>query len=199
MNFDGKKACNKKLIGARYFIDGFLAEYGQPLNTSENGDLLSPRDVIGHGTHTASTAAGSIALNVSYRALGFGTFRGGAPCARLAICKVCWNFGQGGCAYADILKAIDLAVHDGVDVISMSLGTDIPPYSDVDKRGATSFASFHAVEKGVVVVCAAGNSGPTPQSLSNTAPWLFTVAASSIDRSFPTPITLRNGQSFMVC
>ncbi|KAL3520426.1 hypothetical protein ACH5RR_018575 [Cinchona calisaya] len=70
MNFDAKKVCNKKLIGACYFIDGFLAEYGQPLNTSENGDLLSQRDVIGHGTHTASTAAGSIALNVSYRALG---------------------------------------------------------------------------------------------------------------------------------
>ncbi|KAL3520024.1 hypothetical protein ACH5RR_018173 [Cinchona calisaya] len=85
MNFDAKKAYNKKLTGARYFIDSFLAEYGQPLNTFENGDLLSPRDVIGHGTHTASTAASSIALNVSYRALGFGTFQGSAPCARLVV------------------------------------------------------------------------------------------------------------------
>lgn len=199
MAFDAKKACNKKLIGARYFLDGFLAEYGKPLNASENGDdLLSPRDGIGHGTHTASTAAGSIAPNASYKGLGFGTFRGGAPRARLAIYKVCWNFGGGGCAFADVLKAIDLAVHDGVDVISTSIGTEIPEYSDVDKRNALGFASLHAVEEGVVVVCSAGNSGPTPQSLINTAPWIFTVAASSIDRAFPTPVILGNGQSFVV-
>ncbi|XP_022736365.1 subtilisin-like protease SBT3.3 [Durio zibethinus] len=196
-HFDGAKACNRKLIGARYFISGLEAEYGQPYNSSENDDYMSPRDPGGHGTHTSSTAGGSFVDNVSYYGLGPGTVRGGAPGARLAMYKVCWRLDGGVCADADVLKAFDEAIHDGVDVLSVSLVADIPLYSEVDQRGSIPIGSFHAVAKGITVVCAAGNAGPRAQTVQNTSPWILTVAASSLDRSFPTPIMLGNNQSIM--
>ncbi|KAK6275296.1 hypothetical protein POUND7_005005 [Theobroma cacao] len=195
--FDGAKACNRKLIGARYFIRGLQAEYGQPYNTSANNDYLSPRDPSGHGTHTSSIAGGSFVANVSYYGLGFGTVRGGAPGARLAMYKVCWQLYGGVCSDADVLKGFDEAIHDGVDVLSVSLVADIPLYSDVDQRGSIPIGSFHAVAKGITVVCAAGNAGPRAETVQNTAPWILTVAASTVDRSFPTPIMLGNNQTIM--
>ncbi|CAK7357469.1 unnamed protein product [Dovyalis caffra] len=195
--FKAKSHCNKKIIGARWFVDGFLAEYGQPLNTSGNQEFFSPRDANGHGTHTASTAAGTFVDNVSYRGLALGTIRGGAPRARLAIYKVCWNVLGGQCSSADILKAFDEAIHDGVDVLSLSIGSSIPLFSDIDERDGTATGSFHAVAKGIAVVCAAANDGPSVQTVQNTAPWILTVAASSMDRAFPTPITLGNNKTFL--
>ncbi|KAJ6724174.1 PEPTIDASE S8 [Salix viminalis] len=194
--FKAKSHCNRKIIGARWFVDGFLAEYGQPLNTSENSEFLSPRDANGHGTHTASTAAGNFVDNVSYRGLGLGTIRGGAPRAQLAIYKVCWNVLGGQCSSADILKAFDEAIHDGVDVLSLSIGSSIPLFSDIDERDGIATGSFHAVAKGITVVCGAANDGPSAQTVQNTAPWILTVAASSMDRAFPTPITLGNNKTF---
>ncbi|CAL5360491.1 unnamed protein product [Camellia sinensis] len=44
----------------------------------------------------------------------------------------------------------------------------------------------------IVVACSAGNSGPTPSTVTNVAPWIITVAASSIDRVFPSPLVLGN-------
>ncbi|KAI9173469.1 hypothetical protein LWI28_001797 [Acer negundo] len=193
--FNAKSHCNRKIIGARWFIDGFLADYGKPLNASENEEFLSPRDANGHGTHTASTAAGSIVQNVSYQGLGLGNVRGGAPRARLAIYKVCWNILGGQCASADILKAIDEAIHDGVDVLSLSIGSSIPLFSDVDERDGIATGSFHAVARGITVVCGAANDGPSEQTVQNTSPWILTVAASTMDRAFPTPIVLGNNRT----
>lgn len=188
--------CNRKIIGARWFVDGFLADYDQPLNTSANQEFLSPRDAHGHGTHTASIAAGSFVENVSYKGLGLGTVRGGAPRARLAIYKVCWNVLGGWCSAADVLKAFDEAIHDGVDVLSLSLGYP-PLFSDTDERDGIAIGSFHAVTKGITVVCSAGNVGPFSQTVLNTSPWILNVAASTIDRAFLTPITLGNNKTFL--
>lgn len=120
--------------------------------------------------------------------------RGGAPSARIAVYKVCW--ATGGCSSADILAAFDDAIFDGVDVLSVSLGSPPPLSSYVDD--AVSIGSFHAVARGISVVCSAGNSGPFPQTVINSAPWIFTVAASTIDRAFPTMITLGNNQTIVV-
>ncbi|XP_022738520.1 subtilisin-like protease SBT3.8 [Durio zibethinus] len=196
-HFNAATHCNRKIIGARWFIDGFLAEYGQPLNTSEDPEYLSPRDANGHGTHTSSTASGSYVRNISYKGLGPGTIRGGAPRARLAIYKVCWNVLGGQCASADILKAFDEAINDGVDVLSLSIGYSLPLFSDVDERDGIATGSFHAVARGITVVCGAANDGPSAQTVQNTAPWILTVAASTIDRAFPTPITLGNNKTFL--
>nr|GMD53686.1 subtilisin-like protease SBT3.5 isoform X1 [Ipomoea batatas] len=196
--FDSKKHCNRKLIGARYFIDGYLAGKGQkPGNFTGILDYISPRDANGHGTHASSTAAGSPVSNVSYKGLSLGTFRGGAPRARLAIYKIGWEGGR--FAGADILKGFDTAIHDGVDVISASFGADVPLYSELfPQAGETSFVgSFHAVAQGITVVAAGGNAGPAAQTVSNGEPWMITVAANTPDRAFPTPITLGNGQTFM--
>lgn len=196
--FNASKACNNKLIGAKYYIDGFLAENEQPFNTTDSPDFLSPRDVVGHGTHTSTIAGGFFVYNASYKGLGLGTVRGGAPHARLAMYKVCWNVPRGQCSNADLLKAFDDAIHDGVDVISVSLGTQLPLFSEVDDRDAISIGSFHAVTKGIPVVGGAANEGPSSYTVENTAPWILTVAASTIDRSFPTNITLGNNLTIVV-
>lgn len=196
--FNASTACNNKLIGAKYYIDGFLAENQQPFNTTDSPDFMSPRDVVGHGTHTSTIAGGSFVYNASYKGIGLGIVRGGAPRARLAMYKVCWNVPRGQCSNADLLKAFDDAIHDGVDVISVSLGTQLPLFSEVDDRDAISIGSFHAVTKGIPVVCAAANEGPSAYTVENTAPWILTVAASTIDRSFPTNITLGNNLTILV-
>ncbi|KAJ6752366.1 hypothetical protein OIU85_002767 [Salix viminalis] len=157
-----------------------------------------PREMqMDMGTHTASTAAGGFVENVSYKGLGLGTVRGGAPRARLAIYKVCWNVLGGWCSAADVLKAFDEAIHDGVDVLSLSLGYPPPLFSDTDERDGIAIGSFHAVTKGITVVCSAGNAGPFSQTVLNTSPWILNVAASTIDRAFLTPITLGNNKTFL--
>ncbi|CAA6666754.1 unnamed protein product [Spirodela intermedia] len=130
--------CNRKIIGARWYTAGVDEVHLK-------GEYLSPRDLNGHGTHVASTAAGSYVLNVSVGGLAAGWARGGARTG----------------STASVLAAIDDAIHDGVDVLSLSLTSE-----------EDSWGSLQAMLKGITVVYAAGNDGPT------------------IDRSFPTVITL---------
>ncbi|KAG6577196.1 Subtilisin-like protease 3.7, partial [Cucurbita argyrosperma subsp. sororia] len=177
--------CNKKVIGARWFARALIADHGEEAVFK---DYLSARDNKGHGTHTASTAGGAFVRNVSYFGNRRGTLRGGAPLARLAIYKVIWSDRRLGSA-ADILKGIDEAIHDGVDVLSMSIGGSIPLPPDVSEWNTVAIGSFHATARGVSVVCAGGNEGSIQQTVVNVAPWLFTVAASTIDRAFLTSIT----------
>ncbi|KAG2312334.1 hypothetical protein Bca52824_023891 [Brassica carinata] len=191
--------CNKKLIGAKYFINGFLEE-NKSFNSEESLDFISPRDLNGHGTHVATIAAGSHVQDISYKGLAGGTVRGGAPRARIAVYKGCWyldDLDVTTCSSADILKAMDEAIHDGVDVLSLSLGSAVPLYGETDIRDGITTGAFHAVLKGITVVCAGGNSGPEAQTVTNTAPWIITVAATTLDRSFPTPITLGNNKMIL--
>lgn len=108
--------------------------------------------------------------------------------------KVCWATSD--CNSTDILATFDDAIHDGVDVLSMFLGS--PPSLDAYFDDAIAIGSFHALEKGIVVVCSAGNSRPYSNIVINTTSWLITVAASTIDRSFPTTLNLGNNQTFKV-
>ncbi|XP_020110279.1 subtilisin-like protease SBT5.3 [Ananas comosus] len=117
------------------------------------------------------------------------TAKGGAPNARAAAYKVCWPPVNGSeCFDADILAAFDAAIHDGVHVLSVSLGGGPTDYF----KDGVAIGSFHAVKNGVTVVCSAGNSGPDPGSVSNTAPWIITVGASTMDREFPAYLLLSN-------
>lgn len=167
----------------------------RPTNTIKNEEFLSPRDAVGHGTHTASTAAGYFVVKANYEGLAAGLARGGAPLAHLAVYKACW---EDGCSNVDILKAFDKAIHDGVDILSLSMGQEIPMFSYIDQRDPIAIGSFHAVAKGITVVCSAGNAGPISQTVTNTAPWLITVGATTIDRAFPAAITLGNHQTLWV-
>ncbi|MBM4221667.1 MAG: hypothetical protein FJ170_06955, partial [Gammaproteobacteria bacterium] len=102
--------CNNKLVGARYYIDGFLQEYALDEN-----EFISPKDADGHGTHIASVAAGN-----SVRATLGGEFvdriSGMAPRAHVAAYKACWlepGELRGTCSTADLVDAIEDAVADG--------------------------------------------------------------------------------------
>lgn len=188
-DFDPTVHCNRKLIGARFYLKGFEETYG-PIDRTRDPEYRSPRDYLGHGTHTASTAVGSVVRNVSgFSGLGRGTARGGAPLARLAVFKTCWGKDlEGVCTEADILAAFDDAIHDGVHVISVSFGSS-PPLSPFFESSA-DIGAFHATEIGISVVFSGGNDGPDPGVVQNVAPWAVSVAASTMDRSFPTRIVI---------
>ncbi|XP_057838011.2 cucumisin-like [Cryptomeria japonica] len=178
------KACNKKIIGASFYNKGLA---GDPAK-----DFLSPRDGHGHGSHTSSIAAGNVVKNASLLGVGQGDARGGVPGARIAMYKVCWA-PEGKCEDVDILAAFDDAINDGVDIISVSLGRDnqiIEYFED-----AIAIGSFHAMKKGILVSASAGNSGPHLQNVCNYNPWTLTVAASTTDRQFISPLVLGNNMT----
>lgn len=136
----------------------------------------------------ASTAAGSAVANASYYGLAAGTAKGGSPGSRIAMYRVCM---ADGCRGSAIMAAFDDAIADGVDCLSLSLGT--PYYFKQGlKDDPIAIGAFHAVEKGIVVVCSAGNDGPTSGSVVNDAPWILTVAASTIDRVFESDVVMGN-------
>ncbi|KAI4321066.1 hypothetical protein MLD38_034487 [Melastoma candidum] len=184
-NFNAS-SCNRKLIGARYFCKGYESALGPIDETMES---KSPRDDDGHGTHTSTTAAGSAVPGASLFGFAEGVARGMATRARVATYKACW---MGGCFASDIVAAIDKAIEDGVDILSMSIGGGVTDYyQDIVAIGA-----FSAMANGILVSCSAGNSGPSPQSVSNVAPWITTVGAGTLDRDFPSYVTLGNGKKY---
>ncbi|KAL0710006.1 hypothetical protein Bca4012_016984 [Brassica carinata] len=164
--------CNNKLIGARDY-------------TREGA-----RDTDGHGTHTASTAAGNAVSDTSFFGIGNGTVRGGVPASRIAAYKVC-NLVR--CSSEALLSAFDDAIADGVDLITISIG-DIGASKFVEDPIA--IGAFHAMTKGILTVTAAGNSGPDDSTVSAVAPWMLTVAASTTNRGFVTQVVLGNGKTF---
>src|SRR4051794_2308253 len=188
-------ACNNKLIGARYYVDGF----GR--NNLDPKSHLSPRDDEGHGTHTASTAAGNYGVEpvIDGNDLGVDVISGISPRSHVAMYKVCWE-GNGttpaGCSSADSTKAIDDAVADGVDVINYSVG------------GTTSYvigpdeiAFLGASDAGVFVANSAGNSGPGAGTVGSPAsvPWLTTVGADTLARQFSSTATVKgNNEQFSI-
>ncbi|GJN11311.1 hypothetical protein PR202_ga29492 [Eleusine coracana subsp. coracana] len=112
-----------------------------------------------------------------------------APKARIAMYSVC---DSGVCPEADIIAAVDAAVKDGVDILSMSLGPKVQPplpfHSD-----SIAIATFGAVRAGVFVALAGGNDGPKESTVENVAPWMTTVGAASVDRLFPGNLHLGDG------
>ncbi|RVW97528.1 Cucumisin [Vitis vinifera] len=173
--------CNNKIIGARYYrSDGNVPPE----------DFASPRDTEGHGTHTASTAAGNVVSGASLLGLGAGTARGGTPSARIAVYKICW---ADGCYDADILAAFDDAIADGVNIISLSVGGSFPLDYFED---SIAIGAFHSMKNGILTSNAGGNSGPDPGSITNFSPWSLSVAASVIDRKFLTALHLGNNLTY---
>ncbi|XP_051121272.1 subtilisin-like protease SBT3 [Andrographis paniculata] len=180
--------CNRKLIGARYFNQGILA--ADPNITIP---MNSARDIDGHGTHVASTAAGNFVSGVSYFGYAGGTARGVAPRARLAVYKVLWSVGGSGAA--DTLAGIDQAVADGVDILSISIGAGFDDFNLY--QNSLSIASFGARQRGIIVCFSAGNRGPGTRTIRDKGiPWAVIVAAGTIDRWFAGKLTLGNGKSF---
>ncbi|CAN0841416.1 Subtilisin-like protease 3 [Linum grandiflorum] len=169
----GKNTCNNKLIGARSFPS--------PGNLSEE---------FFHGTHTAGEAAGIAVKGANVFGQANGTAMGIAPFAHLAMYKVCATSKE--CAESSVLAAMDAAIEDGVDVLSLSLGLPTDHlYDDIVALGA-----FRAVQNGIFVSCSAGNSGPDSLTVANGAPWILTVGAGTVDRDIRTTVMLGNNVQF---
>mgnify|MGYP001348907561 CR=1 FL=1 len=135
------------IIGSISFVPGEGAAYALP-------------DAFSHGSHTAGTIAA--AQN------GFGTI-GVAPDADLLLVKVLADSGSG--AFSWVASGILYAADQGVDVINMSLGADIPQSGTCDADGCITAREVaelrvlmnrvanYAAQRGVTVVVAAGNDG----------------------------------------
>ena len=173
--------CNNKLIKAQSFSDGFLS-----VNTLADYEFLSARDADGHGTHTATTAAGNYGVEGIMNGEATGTLSGVAPRARVAVYKVCWDApdpDDSGCFSSDSMAAIDQAVADGVDVINFSVGGSSTLFN-----GPDDIAFLFAADAGVFVATSAGNSGPGNETIGTPSgvPWITAVGATEDNQSFGT-------------
>ncbi|MFF7210209.1 S8 family serine peptidase [Streptomyces sp. NPDC008238] len=125
-------------------------------------------DLNGHGTHVTSTVAGSGAASG-------GSFKGVAPGARILSGKVCDAGGQ--CDDSDVIEGMAWAAERGAKVISLSLGDTDTPETDALEAMVESVTRDH----GVLVVAAAGNSGPGKVGSPASADRALAVGATDLD------------------
>ncbi|KAL0305987.1 UNVERIFIED_CONTAM: Subtilisin-like protease SBT2.4, partial [Sesamum radiatum] len=103
----------------------------------------------------------------------YGRASGMAPRARIAMYKAIYpTVGS----LADVLAAIDQAVLDGVDILTLSIGPDEPPEDTVTFLSAFEIFMLSAHKAGVFVAQAVGNQGPGPYTVVSYSPWTVGVA-----------------------
>lgn len=173
---DDPFVCNNKLVGGAAFLDGYSAVVGdEPFaGTARDGD--------GHGTHTASTAAGDALDSAPVFGVDRGPLNGIAPGAWVSVYRVC---GPQGCFSSDSAAAVAQAILDGVDVVNFSISGGTDPFTDPVER-----VFLDAAQAGVFVAASAGNEGPGAGTVNHVSPWVTTVAASTQTRGFSSTLTL---------
>src|SRR5215472_813451 len=154
---------------------------------------LDATAVEGHGTHTAGIAAGVTGKTAVVNGVSIDDMSGIAPGAWLGNYNVFpdhVNESRHGARNEDILNAVDAAIEDGMDVLNLSLGGGFHGNNDL-----LSIGLDNAVEAGVVVAVAAGNSGPGPGTLESPgrARKVITVAASTNQHFVGQPVTYPAG------
>jgi subtilisin family serine protease len=176
--------CNNKLVGARDETTTYRAVVG-----AEPDEFVSARDDEGHGTHTASTAAGDADVKAFINGKYVDTTSGIAPRAQVIAYKALGN--QGGFS-SDLSAAIDQAVADGVDVINYSIG------GGANLAGVDAISFLFASDAGVFSAVSAGNDGPDPETIGgpSDAPWVTSVAAGTETRFYQGTVRTGNGKSF---
>ncbi|HTC52584.1 MAG TPA: S8 family peptidase [Steroidobacteraceae bacterium] len=128
-------------------------------------------DPYGHGTHITSTAAGG-AENLSLNYLSI------APQANLVIVRA--FDGQGGGRYVDVIAGLNWIIANqhkyNIRIINLSFGSTPESYYWNDPLDQAVMAAWQA---GIVVVVAAGNSGPGPMTIGvpGNVPYVITVGA----------------------
>ncbi|MFD4231794.1 S8 family serine peptidase [Streptomyces sp. NPDC058545] len=142
-----------EIVGSQSFVNGQTVQDGH-----------------GHGTHVASTIAGSGANSD-------GRYKGVAPGADLLVGKVLANSGQG--LDSGILAGMDWAVGQGADVVSMSLGGTDTPGEDVLTNAVNSLSA----SSGTLFVIAAGNSGPGESTLGTPGAADAALTVGAVDKS----------------
>ncbi|WP_191907852.1 S8 family serine peptidase [Nocardioides cynanchi] len=162
--------CDGKVVAARFFVRGFGAD------RIASSARLSPVDDDGHGTLSASIAAGDGGVTVQVPGVPHRLTSGVAPRARVAVYKACWQApdpANDGCSTADLVTAVDRATADGVDVLDL-------PVSGPDRIDTVERALLGATEAGTVVVASAGNG---PGHAAHPSPWVTTVGAGTGEQS----------------
>ncbi|CAN1333844.1 Subtilisin-like protease SBT2.5 [Linum perenne] len=144
-------------------------------------------------SHTASTAAGNHQIPVIVNGFNYGNASGMAPGARIAVYKALYTFGG---YMSDVVAAVDQAVEDGVDILSLSIGPSTVPPGPSAFLSVLEMELLLATKAGVFVVQAAGNGGPASSSILSFSPWITTVAASITDRRYNNTIVLGSGLRF---
>jgi hypothetical protein len=147
--------CNSKLIGIYNFITS----------------TASGQDLDGHGSHTASTAAGNNYTTAPF-AGGIFNVSGIAPHANVIAYKGC-------CTDTGLTQSLNQAIIDKVDTLNFSIGGTggdslASPWTDT---GELAFLSLQ--DAGVFVAAAAGNDGPSDNSFDHASPWVTTVGATT--------------------
>ncbi len=185
-------ACNNKLVGAYAFTNTYLNVLGSDGHEfcNDTTKVCSARDAEGHGTHTASTAAGDRVDHAFMYGVDRGPVSGMAPGAEIIEFRVCL---AKGCFQSDSVAAVDQAINDGVNVISFSISGGANPYTD-----AVEIAFLDAFNAGITVSASAGNSGPAAGTTDHGGPWVITVGATTSDRFFTSTLHLSagNGDTF---
>jgi subtilisin family serine protease len=186
-------------VGYDFVGDDYDASSAIPADTIPHPDG-NPLDCNSHGTHTASTAAGMGVLSDGttytgpynssiYGSTDFRIGPGVAPQAQLYIYRV---FGCEGSSDV-VTEAINQAVKDGADVISMSLGSDFGTSDTPD-----AVAADNASRAGVVVVAASGNEGTSAYMTSTPASSSRAISVAAVDSNATFPGATITGATISV-
>src|SRR5437762_2939480 len=146
---------------------------------------LDAQAIQDHGTHTAGDAAGVTGKTAVVNGVSIDDMSGIAPGAFLGN----YNVFPGEVLNArseDILNAVDAAIADGMDVLNLSLGGSFHGNNDLLATGLDN-----AVDAGLVVAVAAGNSGPGAGTVESPgrARKVITVGASTNQHFVGQPFT----------
>ncbi len=185
---DANFSCNDKLVGAYAFLDTNLLVTGPaPNEYCPTKAKCSARDAEGHGTHTATTAAGSRVDHAVLFGVDYGEKSGIAPGASVIAYRVC---DVDGCYESDSMAAVEQSIIDDVDVINFSISGGKSAYTD-----ALELAFLDAYAAGIAVNASAGNDGPGAGTSDHAGPWVNTVGASTLNREFGTSLRLAAGSN----
>ena len=188
--------CNDKLIGI-FSYPSIYDVYADDTIFPQDGTMVKGEDFNGHGSHTASTVAGNVLVDVDEMTVELGAnesdgtptgfkfdqISGVAPHANIVAFQVCQPGNDGdtyaGCTGAAMASAVDDAVETGIiDVINFSISGGGYPWS-----GTLNEAWLGARNAGIFIAQSSGNSGPEPETTEKHAPWITTVGASTHGRT----------------
>lgn len=122
-------------------------------------DKKQAYDDSGHGTHVAGCMCGSGLLSD-------GKYKGIAPCSKLVVGKVLDKKGDG--IIENMAKGIEwiLDLQSKMDIRILNISIGMGEHTEKGRMERLIRLVEEAWECGLIVVCAAGNMGPKPMSIS---------------------------------
>ncbi len=153
-------------------IDSSHPDLAGRVVTERNFTTEADGDRVGHGTHVASTIAGTGAASS-------GAHRGVAPRAALISAKVCMAVG---CQLSDIIEGAQWAVAEqGAKIVNVSLGSDIPDEPGLDP--IEQAVNELTAQYGALFVISAGNLGDGAASIASPGSAEAALTVGAVDRS----------------